>query len=51
MTGMAASGSRVERAAAGAAGLLAAGSLAWIPARWGVMTTWDGTWLGLDYGS
>jgi hypothetical protein len=32
-----------------AAVLLALGALTWLPARWGVMTTWDSTWLGLDY--
>lgn len=32
-----------------AALLLAAGALTWLPARWGVMTTWDTTWLGLGY--
>ena len=31
------------------AALLVGGALTWLPARWGVMTTWDGTWLGLDY--
>ncbi len=25
------------------------GGLTWIPARWGVMTTWDTTWLGMGY--
>ena len=29
--------------------LLIAGAITWLPARWGVMTTWDTTWLGLDY--
>ncbi|RPF27796.1 hypothetical protein [Georgenia muralis] len=28
---------------------LVAAGVAWIPARWGVMTTWDTTWLGLGY--
>ena len=28
---------------------LVAGGLTWIPARWGVLTTWDTTWLGLGY--
>ncbi len=32
-----------------AAALLAVGALTWLPARWGVMTTWDVPWLGLDY--
>jgi hypothetical protein len=32
-----------------AALLLAGGALTWLPTRWGVMTTWGGTWLGLDY--
>ncbi|MET0763233.1 MAG: hypothetical protein ABWY29_00110 [Blastococcus sp.] len=32
-----------------AALLLVLGALTWVPARYGVMTTWDGTWLGLDY--
>jgi uncharacterized membrane protein len=32
-----------------AAVLLAIGALTWLPTRWGVMTTWSGTWLGLDY--
>ncbi len=30
--------------------LLGLGGLTWVPARYGVMTTWDDTWLGLDYG-
>ncbi len=25
------------------------GAMTWIPARWGVMTTWDTTWLGVGY--
>ena len=33
-----------------AALLLGLGGLTWVPARYGVMTTWEGTWLGLDYG-
>ena len=32
-----------------ATALLVLGGLTWLPARWGVMTTWNGTWLGLDY--
>ena len=32
-----------------AALLLVLGALTWVPARYGVMTTWNGTWLGLDY--
>lgn len=32
-----------------AAALLVLGTLTWLPARWGVMTTWDTTWLGLGY--
>lgn len=28
---------------------LVVGGLTWVPARWAVMTTWDGTWLGADY--
>ncbi len=31
--------------------LLALGALTWLPARWGVMTTWDTEWLGLGYTS
>ncbi|CAA9399374.1 MAG: hypothetical protein AVDCRST_MAG75-2023 [uncultured Propionibacteriaceae bacterium] len=30
--------------------LLGLGGLTWVPARYGVMTTWEGTWLGLEYG-
>ena len=30
--------------------LLGLGGLTWVPARYGVMTTWDGSLLGLDYG-
>jgi hypothetical protein len=30
--------------------LLSLGGLTWVPARYGVLTTWEGTWLGLDYG-
>ena len=30
--------------------LLCLGGLTWVPARYGVMTTWQGTLLGLDYG-
>ena len=30
--------------------LLCLGGLTWVPARYGVMTTWRGTLLGLDYG-
>ena len=30
--------------------LIGLGGLTWVPARYGVMTTWEGTWLGLDYG-
>jgi hypothetical protein len=29
--------------------LLVLGALTWVPARYGVMTTWNDTWLGLDY--
>ena len=29
--------------------LLVLGGLTWLPARYGVMTTWQGTWAGLDY--
>ena len=29
--------------------LLVLGGLTWLPARIGVMTTWDDTWLGLGY--
>ena len=43
MTDPATRGTRV------AAVLLAVGALAWLPTRWGVMTTWSGAWLGLDY--
>ena len=32
-----------------AALLLVLGALTWVPARYGVMTTWSGSWLGLDY--
>jgi hypothetical protein len=32
-----------------AALLLVLGALTWVPARYGVMTTWDLTWFGLDY--
>jgi hypothetical protein len=32
-----------------AAFLLVLGALTWVPARYGVMTTWSGSWLGLDY--
>ncbi|WP_139206183.1 hypothetical protein [Blastococcus sp. DSM 46786] len=32
-----------------AALLLVLGAATWMPCRYGVMTTWDGTWLGLDY--
>lgn len=32
-----------------AAALLVLGAVTWLPARWGVMTTWDTTWLGLGY--
>lgn len=28
---------------------LVVGGIAWIPARWGVLTTWDTTWLGVGY--
>ncbi len=42
---------RIHRTAAAAPLLLALGALAWLPARWGVMTTWDTAWLGLDYGA
>ncbi len=31
--------------------LLLLGALTWLPARWGVMTTWDAEWLGLGYTS
>lgn len=34
-----------------AALLLVLGALTWLPARWGVMTTWDVEWLGLGYTS
>lgn len=30
--------------------LLGLGGMIWVPARYGVLTTWEGTWLGLDYG-
>ncbi len=40
----------VTRAPLAPALLLGLGGLTWIPARYGVMTTWEGTWLGLDYG-
>ncbi|UOY01381.1 hypothetical protein [Blastococcus sp. PRF04-17] len=32
-----------------AALLLVLGAVTWVPARYGVMTTWDEPWLGLDY--
>ncbi|WP_448612622.1 hypothetical protein [Modestobacter sp. URMC 112] len=40
----------VTRAPLAPALLLRLGGLAWVPARYGVMTTWEGPWLGLDYG-
>ncbi|MGY1718088.1 hypothetical protein ACI8AG_03445 [Blastococcus sp. SYSU DS0552] len=32
-----------------AAVLLVLGAATWVPSRYGVMTTWDGAWLGLHY--
>ena len=40
----------VTGAALAPALLLGLGGLTWVPARYGVMTTWDDTWLGLGYG-
>lgn len=44
-------GSAPARGTGTAAVLLLLGALSWLPTRWGVMTTWSGSWLGLDYGA